>query len=206
METLETSKRCSGCDITKPLTAFQKNRCHRDGLENWCRDCKSSGASKRREERKKAGLCHCGRAPMKDRKICRVCRKRGGKWQKENRLYVTQIEKARRYAEKERVLDHYGHRCLCPGGCEITESDFLTVDHIENNGGAHRRELGIGGGAAFYHWLIVNKFPVGYRTLCYNCHFTRSYFSMCPHEPGFRDLRDIHGTPKRPKRTDKETI
>lgn len=196
METL-AEKYCSGCSLTKPLTEFQKNRCHPDGLENWCRDCKSKASENLRAERKALGLCHCGRSPVKGKKTCRVCRSRHNSWKKDNREYANELDKARRHDLKEIVVAHYGHRCMCPGGCEVTESAFLTVDHIEKNGGEHRKELGIGGGAAFYRWLIENDFPEGYRVLCYNCHFTRGYFTVCAHEEAFKSLVGTRITPKR---------
>lgn len=49
---------------------------------------------------------------------------------------------------------------------------FLTLDHMNNAGAQHRRELGLGGNRIF-QWAKKNKFPAGFRVLCYNCNCGR---------------------------------
>jgi hypothetical protein len=68
-------------------------------------------------------------------------------------------------------------KCAC---CAEPQIEFLTIDHIENNGAAERkklRKLGI----SFYRWLKQNNFPKGYRVLCMNCNFALGKFGYCPH-------------------------
>jgi len=33
-------KKCSKCKMVKSKSEFYKNRCHKDGLDTWCKDCK----------------------------------------------------------------------------------------------------------------------------------------------------------------------
>jgi hypothetical protein len=80
-------------------------------------------------------------------------------------------EKARAYSDKLRnaVFNHYGMKCAI---CDFSNVDALTIDHINNDGAAHRREIKgsrAGGGMVTYRWLIKNKYPEGFRTLCQNC-------------------------------------
>ena len=73
---------------------------------------------------------------------------------------------------KIRILTHYGknRHCLCCWpGCRITDDDMLSIDHIKDNGSQMRKngeQPKSSGG--FYHWLLKNKFPKGFQTLCWN--------------------------------------
>jgi len=96
------------------------------------------------------------------------------KWKKSDRGRESAIDYKKR--KKQIVLDHYGHVCACPG-CKITDFDFLTIDHIEGNGAAHRKELG---GQWVYTWLIANNFPPGFQLLCYNCNCAKKNKPACP--------------------------
>jgi hypothetical protein len=79
------------------------------------------------------------------------------------------------YQEKRKlVFDHYGWRCSC---CGESESNFLTIDHIHNDGANHKKERT----NTLYEWLVKNNFPEGFRTLCYNCNCGRKLGS-CPHK------------------------
>ena len=84
------------------------------------------------------------------------------------------------------VLAAYGHACACPNCGEI-RAEFLSIDHINGDGAAHRLELGKGnklmGLARTYAWLKQNAFPKDrFRLLCHNCNFARGHYGYCPHE------------------------
>lgn len=83
---------------------------------------------------------------------------------------------------KTEVFAAYGGPvCAC---CGETEPRFLTIDHIDNNGAAQRKELGYHGmGSQFHRWLKKNGFPPGYQILCMNCNFGKSRNGgACPHK------------------------
>ena len=87
----------------------------------------------------------------------------------------------KRYQERRLiVINHYSNgtrRCEC---CSESELRFLTIDHIYNNGNKHRKVVG---NSKITAWLIKNKFPKGYRVLCFNCNSGRAYNNgKCPHE------------------------
>lgn len=50
--------------------------------------------------------------------------------------------------------------------CGQGDIDVLCFDHIDNNGAAHRKEVG---NSAMAWWLIKNDYPAGFQVLCYNC-------------------------------------
>lgn len=78
------------------------------------------------------------------------------------------------------VLIHYGGnppKCAC---CGETRYEFLTIDHINNDGAKDRKKFV--NNYAFYRWLIKNNFPEGYRILCYNCNCSLGHYGYCPHK------------------------
>lgn len=80
---------------------------------------------------------------------------------------------------KREIIDTYGGVCACCGEENI---GFLTIDHVNNDGAEHRREIGNRGGNAFYLWLRKNDYPDGFQVLCWNCNCGRQYNGgACPH-------------------------
>jgi hypothetical protein len=87
----------------------------------------------------------------------------------------------RRIKIRNQVLLHYSHdtmKCVCLG-CPETRREFLTIDHINNDGAAHRKE--IGGGSRTEEWLYKNNFPEGFQILCHNCNWGKYRYGTCPH-------------------------
>lgn len=78
------------------------------------------------------------------------------------------------------LMAYGGPVCAC---CHETMDQFLSLDHIHNNGAAQRRELGPKGlGVVFYAWLKKHQFPPGFQVLCMNCNFgKRMNDGVCPH-------------------------
>ena len=58
---------------------------------------------------------------------------------------------------------------------------MLTIDHVNNDGAAHRKAIGkvfpsTGNRALIvemYTWLEKNEFPSGFQVLCYNCNLSK---------------------------------
>ena len=77
---------------------------------------------------------------------------------------------------REAVFEAYGNRCAC---CGETEKAFLTIDHMNNDGSAHRKAIG----KKICLWLRRKGFPAGFRLLCYNCNLGRDKCEgkICPH-------------------------
>ena len=78
---------------------------------------------------------------------------------------------------RNEMFDHYGRSCAC---CGETRPEFLTIDHVDGGGAAHRRE-GVKGGSQTMRWLRRNKFPAGFRILCANCNLAMGIYGVCPH-------------------------
>jgi hypothetical protein len=82
---------------------------------------------------------------------------------------------------KNEVFAAYGgYHCNCPG-CGETRPNFLHIDHVDNNGAEHRRQMGDPTGANFYSWLKQHGFPLGFQVLCANCNWAKGRYGKCPH-------------------------
>lgn len=97
----------------------------------------------------------------------------------QGRASATAAERRQRVKLKAETIAAYGGKCAC---CGESEPVFLTVDHVNNDGGGRKRE--VGGGVAFYRLLRRLGFPTdGYRLLCFNCNSGRQINGgVCPHE------------------------
>lgn len=86
-------------------------------------------------------------------------------------------------------LAAYGNACAC---CGESSERFLTIDHVNNDGAAHRRSLRGGGrpqagaGNNTYPWLRKNGFPPGFQILCWNCNWAKKS-GPCPHVFNFKE-------------------
>lgn len=75
----------------------------------------------------------------------------------------------REYQKKFRklVLDFYGRKCILCGYDK--DERALDLDHIDNMGGKHRKEVLKAAGNATYKWVIANNFPDIFQIVCRNC-------------------------------------
>lgn len=128
-------------------------------------------------------------------------RKRHAEYAKEWRKNNPEKAKAsRQRANAKRryeVLAHYSGgepKCAC---CGETELVFLQLDHINDDGAEHRRQIGMAqgnpyqvgkqkqkvqyGGNSLPCWLIKNGFPEGFQVLCANCNWGKRHEKGCPH-------------------------
>jgi len=98
---------------------------------------------------------------------------------------------------KQKVFDHYSNGTLTCACCGESEIDFLTIDHINNDGAKHRLELSgrrNWGGVSLYKWLVRNGFPPGFAVLCMNSNLSKGKHGMCIHHTARVTIRsaDCH--------------
>jgi hypothetical protein len=126
-----------------------------------CEVCMTRRAEER-HRRKLQGLCHTCTSPAEPGKThCLDCQDR---------------TKKRHRALKIEVMEAYGGVCCACPGCNVTNIQVLTIDHINNDGAEHRKIINSG---ELYSWLKKNNFPPGFRVLCYNCNCGRRH-GLCP--------------------------
>ena len=73
---------------------------------------------------------------------------------------------------KLKCMEKYGEICSC-GECSL---DVLTLDHVNNDGAKHRREINCPG-TGFYRYLIRNNFPNDppLQVLCMKCQYKKRF-------------------------------
>lgn len=90
------------------------------------------------------------------------------------------ISKSAAYNKKIRIeafIAYGGPTCAC---CGETQYEFLTLDHKNGGGNAHRER--VGGVYQVFLELRRQGWPPGYRVLCWNCNAANAYHSVCPHQ------------------------
>ncbi len=105
---------------------------------------------------------------------------RGNKFQSYCKPCSCEVSRAENKSTKIEAFEHYGGcRCVC---CSIIEPTFLALDHEDNDGAKHRKEVG-GSGTRLYRWLKARGWPdLRLRVLCHNCNIGRQINGICPHQ------------------------
>lgn len=152
-----------------------------DGQSRACPDCE--------KEHKSPGYCgqrcsDCFRLKETKRKSQwraqnRVTdRARTSRWNRNHREKVAAAKKRQSHTLRASVINAYGGICACRG-CRISVTEFLSIDHIDNTGAKHRRQLG--NTQAVYRWLKNHRFPKkNFQLLCRNCNMGKSEHGVCP--------------------------
>lgn len=126
-----------------------------------------------------------------------VIRLRANRHYANNKDEILRNRREKDKAVKQEVVAAYGGKCECCGEAQI---EFLTIDHINNDGALHRRK--VGKGRRIYADLIKLGFPKdNYRLLCFNCNITRGFYGYCPHKPEEKSVTShVPFTPGRKRR------
>ena len=123
-----------------------------------------------------------------------------------NRLKVLTAAKKYGADKRKRIKEatfaaYGGYVCAC---CGETERNFLTLDHVNNDGASQRRAMyGSRNAAGYvtYAWLFRKGFPAGYQVLCMNCnHGKRMNNGVCPHKTRCNDHPQVGVGASAPKR------
>lgn len=131
----------------------------------------------------------CSNTAIENQIRCIKCRNRQNKYRQEH--LQTHKDYMKKYHSKEdvirrneysrnrarevrlEVLIAYGSKCI---QCEEDRLPCLEIDHINNDGAQHRRDMKINGGSnSLTQWLKRNNFPKGFQILCGNCHRIKHY-------------------------------
>lgn len=95
---------------------------------------------------------------------CRYC--------SQNNCHCAQIKKRNRYIDlKLTVFSHYGNQCA---SCQESKVEFLTIDHLNNEGNNHRKEIG----SQIFPWLKKHHYPNNFQILCFNCNYNKHFSNV----------------------------
>jgi hypothetical protein len=165
--------------------------------------------------------------PMVDREkphirrhFCKPCNAaRTERWRQAN--YERWRSLTRKHAEtrtkpKYRILRRaivaaYGGGCSC---CSERTTQFLAIDHVNNDGGKARGAQHPHSGLPFLLWIIDNNFPDTLRVLCHNCNMGRQFNGgICPHLEGSEAIpkgstvkATVTGSALRPRSVDDDMV
>ena len=157
---------------------------------NVCKQCTIKRNNARTKARIAAKACVDCPAPAADGFArCEACKKAHRDRYHANRVEHAKTAKERRRRLKLAAFNAYGGpHCAC---CKERHLEFLSIDHIEQDGATHREKLlaefgwksnrSAMCGSTFYAWLKRQDYPPGFRVLCMNCNFSISKFGYCPH-------------------------
>lgn len=131
-----------------------------------CRARETTARHKMRKKRESNGLCReCGENPKRpDSFSCVECCTARKRRIRELRVAV--------------MTAYGGATCTC---CGNSKFEFLTIDHVNNDGAEHRRQIREGG-TALLQWLKNHNYPPGFQVLCYNCNCAKgANGGVCPY-------------------------
>jgi ribosomal protein L37E len=135
-----------------------------------CIDKHKKHEKKARLKRASSGLCRkCGkREPRPNRATCESCG-----------LQESQKVTRQHALARLKILEHYGNKCTC---CGETNSKYLQIDHINNDGNVQRKAEPNVRGSRLLKRYIKNGYPTDLQVLCANCHFAKSFYGGCTEE------------------------
>jgi len=139
-------------------------------------------------------ICNKNKA-AKGRKYCHTCSEkrrspeaqerrrintniRVSKWSKNHRENINKWRRNNREQKKIEVINMYGGKCAC---CSESNLGFLTIDHINNDGGIKRKE-NTSEGNIIDHLFHKPIDKLNYQILCFNCNYGKNCNNgVCPH-------------------------
>ena len=185
-------KHCSHCDLDLPKEDFYAFYLARPVAP--CKACVKARVARRYDQLSAAGVCYgCRKRKVsRSHKLCPSCRENRRDYYHKNGDRNRQDSKDRKHLDKIAAFDAYGGAvCKC---CGETGLDFLSIDHVNGDGAAHREEIAghrrstskTFAGHQMYRWLRLHNYPPGFQVLCMNCNFAKGHFGQCPHERKLR--------------------
>ncbi len=156
-DTQKTTKFCHRCKTELPVASYYKNVRGWDGLGVWCKTC--TKAYKIEHYNKNKAASHA----------------RGKRWALANPEKTKSYYRKSRRNLRDRVLSALGNKCAC---CGESRYEFLSVDHINNDGAKHRKSV-----KSCIYWDIEKQgYPKEkFQILCHNCNFSKGAYGECPH-------------------------
>lgn len=144
-------------------------------------DKRRSCGCRKRDKEDEIKCCRCDKNKPRD---AYYLRKNGSLFYSSCKSCILKREKingkARHHQRRLDALIHYSNgdlKCAC---CDEKAIEFLCLDHADNSGARHRKELGK---LNIYRWLKRMNYPdMPLRVLCFNCNQARGAYGYCPHE------------------------
>lgn len=146
-----------------------------------CIDCSRKESNKyqqiHKKERKKYRLEHTEvikeRTKLYEQNHIEKIREKHQRYYKLNKEKIKLRSKKYKDGQKYKLLYHYSNGTLRCVNCGEDDYQALTIDHINNDGAVHKKQIGAGN---LYTWLFKNNYPRGFQVLCMNCNCIKEWF------------------------------
>lgn len=99
----------------------------------------------------------------------------------EIKLRIAAVQKRHKDKLRNQAVAILGSACVC---CGETLTEFLTLDHKNDDGANHRKEKGSKAfGTGLYRLIIIDPvIRAMFQLLCWNCNCAKGIHGLCPHE------------------------
>lgn len=153
------------------------NATHREERNEYSKKWKAANREKLNRRRRKKRAANPMKARENNRRYQSNNRRKvnesNKKWRSANLGKAKNQAKKRKNEIRETVLTHYSNGFLRCANCGYDVFEALALDHTNNNGAEHRRELNQNGKQNIYYWAKRNNFPDGFQVLCSNCNWLK---------------------------------
>lgn len=127
---------CTRCGVAPSLMG----RCQCEA----CAEIAKTRAKHIQETRKKSGKCSsCGKLPLPGKLQCEACQQHANCHDRKTNIQA-----------RRDVYEAYGNQCVC---CGESNPKLLTVDHMNNDGAQHRRDLKLKSGGAILSMVKATR-------------------------------------------------
>ena len=181
---MEKERQCRVCGEVKPISVFGLSVSAGNGKKYRRHECRAC------TYKRQAGWREKNRSRI--RKQSAVNTRRWRARLQENGKLSAYKEAARESAKQRRLqmrneiyAAYGGFVCSC---CGESQPEFLSIDHVNNDGYMMRKAGAHGSGALIYEWIKrehrrTGKWPDGFQILCMNCqHGKARNGGVCPHK------------------------
>jgi hypothetical protein len=156
---LDTVKHCSVHGFLTISQCYVHRR--QTGCDLECKQCVKIQHSRSYSNHSETRKAHVSLYYIKNRD---ECNRRNKILYKKNRVQRLIQAKDRYLKLKIEVLKKYSQDVPSCAICGEDKLEFLSIDHINDDGAAHRKKCG----KALYLWLRRHNFPTGFQVLCHN--------------------------------------
>lgn len=166
-------RKCNACGVEKPIGRFYLGN-------GTCKTCYAARVKRWQEENPERAAAAKKKwdGENKEKRSAGARKRRPGL----DRTKINQQARLRSQRLRMEALAAYGGKCAC---CGESHPEFLTFDHINDDGAQHRREIR---SKTIYRWLRDNKYPQGQIVIaCMNCNSARAWHGYCPHQREKKD-------------------
>ena len=155
-------KICDKCKQKKPVNDYSF-RSDTEKYNNTCKECKIKISQEWYKNNRERSLSRAKKYYEIDKNFYM---RKVKEWQEKNKEKKLLYSTTWRWNERAKMIKAYGGKCVC---CGETIPEFLTIDHINNDGNEERKTLPRSkrNGAGFYKWLREQNYPKDkYQLMC----------------------------------------